>query len=872
MDNQISAQPRQLYQVDWSGGETDGEVGQNTVQELLNVELDRPGELRPRAPLATPVAVPGAFREFRMAADPSGDSPGGWTVRLSSSGVAMVDDQGVVASTHAFGAAASDLTEVVIYGDLVIVAAVDADGDPIATYMVAHEASEQRFLGPQDEGGYGSISPGWTPGQWKMRAISRVEPNLQQLSFEDMRQYILGNAIVNDDFEVGNLISQANAAIGSGANDVLLLWALDHENPDGGALTSPTEFEYRVQFRYLDGTTSSLSNPIFVGIPGTVKGGNAVIFTVCATYSLDSSISAINVYRRDYTEGSSLELIMTAHVYGDDIEEATSDAGSSMAWRSRDTSTDSPDSESPYLADSYMEHPEFDSSILNDGTAAMTAYNGSIAAPAASVVTAGWRHYGDIYYYMPHHYTFDGQLKVRIDDETNENYGEWIYTARGIAPAPVSGAPSCRIMGGCMVSLPQLTFAAGSAISPRIIQDFLHQLPYWWIPGLIEVSALDDTSGYNGSSQSITGVGTFTASSAPSSAMPIVLFYDTGQPGQLTYDDVEGVPDEERVEVLARHVAMVGGRLVCLNVDVDDERKPSRLAWSEFGKYGSFSENSYNDRGYEDPGAGVGIAAYGPRVLVLHDTSVYALDVSGGSAMNWRSIGEWKDLGCVGPRGYCTTPFGVVFCDQRKAYLWDGQSMRCITEDANKTVAARYSELVAGGISGVGYLPSRHQVAIFGDGRAMVYDITRGAWHTHVYSELASGVQPIGSFESGGVEFLELHDGADYYTSAIDYDADEIAHQWRIDTGDMAMGAPEFVKKLKRVYVQTSAQAGQGTFEVSVNGDTPTRQQSPGSAITRVSKSARGPEIRIVVDIPEGDAWLGSIKEIGFSYKPKRLK
>lgn len=852
-------------------GQADGELGPHLVREIVNLELNSPGELNTRAPLATTeTPLANVFRVYYMSADPSGSSPGGWEFRLKATEIDVVDDQGVVQETLSLGLTASNLSEVEIHGDMAIVAAVDSSGDPLDTFIVTHDKSQTRFAGPQHESGYGTINEDSYSGGWEIKGMSRPTPTLIDHSFEDLTQYRSGADPAEDTNEVSNLIAAVSGALEAPEIDsdtILLLWTIDHENPDSGALNEPAEHEFRIQFEYADGSTSSLSNPVYTAIPASVRDGNMVAFTVCARHDLDPSVKSINIYRR-IDEAGEYDLLSTAHIYSEELEDETVEVGTTVSWRERDLASEADMSSGGW--DSYAERVET-SSPFSDGSVLVRGYNGSLGSGVNTFATSGWRRYSDTCIYFPRHYTFNGQMRVRMEEGSGDGFGEWLFSASGLAPASINGSPTARIMGGCLCPIPRLYMSGGDVYIANG-GSYEPELPHWWVRGLISVDSLDDQSAYNGSTATIDSVGTFTAQSCANNIRPLVFMIDRGQPGILTYKDVEGVTDEERVEVKPRHIAVVNGRLLCLNTVWDDEDYRSRLAWSEYGKFRSFSNTSYNEYGYSDDGRGVGIAKHGSKILILNTSCIHGLDVSGGSDMAWREITADYNIGCLSLKHYIETPFGVVFCDKRKAYIWNGQ-LKCITEDMRRNITRTYSSFISGGVTGMGYLPSMQQVWIMSGQEALVYDITREAWHRHDFTEMSSGDDLMGIIVRDNLEYAEISSSGDATKSLVDHqDTTAPPFGFKINTGPITMGVPEIVKKLKRVYIETNVEAGDGTFSVTCNGDTPLEKNNPGSGVTRVSKSIRDYSIEVEIDVPEDDAWRGAIREIGISYKPKRLK
>jgi len=374
----------------------------------------------------------------------------------------------------------------------------------------------------------------------------------------------------------------------------------------------------------------------------------------------------------------------------------------------------------------------------------------------------------------------------------------------------------------------------------------------------------------------------------------LTCYVDIGDARLVSVDDLTGFSQNERSIVKPRHIAVSSGRMLMLNVIQDDKYRVSRLCYSEFRKYLSVAESNYVDYEARDDGIGVGIAEFKGRVLILHSTSAYIMDISGGAGMSWRELGAYNEINALGRPAIVETPFGAFFGGQDFAYLFDGNRVQNISETPERRISKAYRKMVSRGTPSFAWRSDLRQlwiISLADDAEtsrrldALVYDADTASWHYHLFDELVSTTTTPLDFmaisNQGGVEYLFANENNATIQKFGLNDATIVRpFSWGINTGQINMGSSEFQKKLKRIYIDTKGKIDDdgnktyGKLFVTVDGFTQDFEPKTDRHVTRVSSSNKNYYIDfgVYAESAGGESWTGTIESLGLSYKPKKLK
>jgi hypothetical protein len=867
---------RKLHQIEWQAGQTDGEIGQASVRRLLNIEMDKPGELRPRdAVVTTPIYSNVSAIDFaKMSADPTGDSPDGWDFYLTDEAVDIYKaGSSTLYVTLDISAEIGGLLEatstIQVYGTSAYVVAIGGGGKQLGIMTIYSTGDNSRFAPPLSLPAYGidgaeSEQQG-TP-QW-------------QMSYENFASPLVEPVYVDNSEGEQNAWLEEAAQKAVGENTVVLLWTRVYAAEEVDNVVGYSEAgaaEYAIQFKYVNGEFSDLGDET---IRIWVEAGDFVAYTVAVGANFRHDVSHLNVYRRLLSaEDLEWELIDAIPVYSEYVTNNNAEFASRKdllggesasenwggTWRLEDNYT----SETQLIG-----RVEFESDLSSCNR------------------TRGWLHMqspqgNEGYFFHAEHFIADGTLTVTFESADHPDYEYLYYRVNAVVVAPIAnGEKIAEVVGGTWLPIPWIGLGGGNYI--RIDKDddlpwdtiYNVPLPLGRCGVIYRGTSYYGEAMFNGASgTTIDWQGQTPSSSTFNSVLCMAV--DKGSAALQTLASVIGGDEDTLVDVSPRHIDFVGGRMVMLDVLMDNEETHrSRLMWSEPGLFSSVNSTNYIEYGYQGGGEGVGVAKHGSKMLVMTTSSLNALDISGGSDMSWRPVGKWDNVGCIGPRAFTETPFGVVLADASAAYLWNGQGLEKLTESAQRGVYIKDTYLgYLDGLDSVIYRAKMQQVWFCNGADVLVLDLLTRAWHEHHISEGLGGHALIGADNSDGNDRLVACSTGGPGMSVYGFSSAQAPFDWGIDVGPITLNVPEVIKKLKRIYVETEvigadpgAPNPYGNFEVDVDGNI-TVVERPGSGVHRVSKSFRGYAIWPTVFVREEEPWRGAIKSIAMSYKPKKLK
>jgi len=364
----------------------------------------------------------------------------------------------------------------------------------------------------------------------------------------------------------------------------------------------------------------------------------------------------------------------------------------------------------------------------------------------------------------------------------------------------------------------------------------------------------------------------------PSFGETFPLFRDSANPSfSPTLEEELGGTDIENIaEINPRHIGIAGGRLFGLNITMNGVHESSKLVYSEFGKFSSFRIDNYIDYGVRDDGEGVGISALKSYVIAHHSSSTYVIDVSGGSDFAWREVGAYTDAGCISNDLIAITPFGVFWCSYNHMWLFTGSRPIPISDEIVNTYR-RFARTAYK----LSYKEDLKQIIMFSEGNnALVYDIEERAWHTHNFEEMSADDKTGSLFSVEGSIYLSHYSNGNIGHSFRVFERDSDEHfTWGFNTGDISMGAPEVIKKIKRLYLNTVLEDTSSTPEnIRINavgdqsGNVTIDEDIINGGQLRRSVSVKGYFVNLDVKIDRSSFWRGSLDSLGLSYKMKKLK
>ena len=357
---------------------------------------------------------------------------------------------------------------------------------------------------------------------------------------------------------------------------------------------------------------------------------------------------------------------------------------------------------------------------------------------------------------------------------------------------------------------------------------------------------------------------------------PIVFIMDMGRAGLYTDESFSGVDQSDFVQVRPRHIAVIGGRLFCLNGFFDGIDEETRLFYSSHGDHTAFSKYAYIDYGKRNDGIGVSMSTHKNKLILHFSGATYILDISGGIDSSWRELGAVAGVGTITPHATTETPVGVFWYNGLDVVWFDGREIITVSNlvRQRRSVRETLAEMVGDRHTDVRlmYRKSIRQAWVCVDNNVLVLDIDTLAWHKHELGDEVNGY--LRSIEGSADDEVLVTTSANYQfvnTSIVEF-------TWGIKTV-VDIGVPEIDKKAKRIYVDVRPDddTSQHLFEMIITGNSlPQTHQmltEIGGGVIRLQASIRGRHIELDIHSKEGsELWATEIESLGMSYKPKRVK
>lgn len=883
---------KELWQVGWAGGQTEGDLTKQTVKEILNSEINILGTLTPRGEVINQSAEDETvanvidLKFMTNPVDPSETlSVYLTTTHLRIRGSATTEDIALGVTLD------SDSEMLIVEGTTIYIAAI-VSGDPYGVFSISYTGSGDRFRPPENmdnHSGEGEISD---PGdEWILNTPAGITPDLVHVE--------MSSTYISDTDTSLQTNSERRVVIGTYVNRSYSI-----EGRDDFPITDSMGIEVAVQFEMHDGQLSPLSDSATFSYTREATDADRTL-SIAIGLAISSSISKrvrrIHVYRRvreldgqNYGDTNPLGLLYSADVMSEDLADAVIvSAESSIGKVDMEV-----DTSAPWGKTQLGQDPAATSEIVMH-----TSVNVYVEGATTINESAGWLEYStDTMFYWPQAITYDGELHIELLDWNNwttvyyklkmEN-SQGVFTYPSLSGSYVSVFLDAHVKDGTTYA-PYVTITHSTDVfyplqdMTGITNDYVAGYGPDIAPYVINNIATPVATVNNGGtdqSQNVTGV---------SNVEALLCFVDVGDARLVNVDDLVGFTQQEASDVKPRHIATSSGRMLMLNVIQDDEYKVSRLCYSEFRKYTAVAKSNYVDYEARDDGIGVGIAEFKGRVLVLHSTSVYIMDISGGAGMSWRELGAYNEINALGRPAIVETPFGVFFGGQDFAYLFDGNRVNNISETPERRISAAYRKMVSRGTPSFAWRSDLRQlwiISLADDDEttrrfdALVYDADLGSWHYHLFDELTSTTALPLDFmaisNQGGAEYIFTNENdATIKKYSIDDTTLVRPFSWGVNTGQINMGSSEFQKKLKRIYIDTEGKVdddGNGTYGklyITVDGFTQDFEPDTARHVTRISSSNKNYylDFSIYAESAGGESWTGTIESLGLSYKPKKLK
>jgi len=401
--------------------------------------------------------------------------------------------------------------------------------------------------------------------------------------------------------------------------------------------------------------------------------------------------------------------------------------------------------------------------------------------------------------------------------------------------------------------------------------------------GYFKISESTNHELLNASPSAQLSTGTNLGMNDPGLSTTFAMGRDRGQTGQgvpsleteLGSIDVSTLP-----EVRPRHIGTAGGRLFGLNLVEDGVNKPSKLMYTEFGKFSSFRSDNFISYGVRDDGHGVAISSMKSYIIAHHSSSTYVFDISGGADLSWREVAAYYDVGCINKNLIAMTPFGVFWCDQSHLWMFAGKQPTPIEVEIKNIYRS-----IVGSAYRLLYREDLRQLWLLSHGHPVyVYDLVGGAWHTHMFGGSLTGQNIMSLFTVANIPYFSSHSSSKNLPIIVIGRFSKTAVErfnWTIDTGMKDMNVPEVIKKVRRVYldmVRDNPYSVLPASSVSVDaiGDDGQAVSTSGEYVDgrmiRISASVRGYRVGFKIQVKEATFWRGYLNSLGISFKMKKLK
>jgi len=158
-----------------------------------------------------------------------------------------------------------------------------------------------------------------------------------------------------------------------------------------------------------------------------------------------------------------------------------------------------------------------------------------------------------------------------------------------------------------------------------------------------------------------------------------------------------------------------------------------RLMYTPVGKFDTFPRSYYVDVVKGDAEEYVKLEEFGDRLLAFKQRTLYIINISNPSPVNWYLEGTYKFKGVPNQACVTKTDFGVVWANSEGAYIFDGSNIRNLTQ--NKIEDAIWQSFADQSDMMVGYDPKKDQIIVVESATVVsstdtiyVYDLRTQSW------------------------------------------------------------------------------------------------------------------------------------------------
>ena len=259
-----------------------------------------------------------------------------------------------------------------------------------------------------------------------------------------------------------------------------------------------------------------------------------------------------------------------------------------------------------------------------------------------------------------------------------------------------------------------------------------------------------------------------------------------------------------------------------------------RIMKTPAGKYDTFSLNFFIDVVPGDGDSIVKLEAFGDRLFVFKERTLYIVNVSQGSEF---IEGEYQGMGIEKRHHAIKSEYGILWINPNGVFHFDGSKINNLSDNLIKSGWESFFNTN----SSIGYdLKSKHLIIDcdvkagtgetftgFGlssedsnNGHALVYDFKVKAW-TFLNGYFSTGEDRSNMIISSKDQKLIWYQQSE--AECIDaYNDTSSAQTIAIHTKDFDFGNPAIRKKIYKVYVSYKGDGDQVTLQYAVNGDTDT--------------------------------------------------
>ena len=382
---------------------------------------------------------------------------------------------------------------------------------------------------------------------------------------------------------------------------------------------------------------------------------------------------------------------------------------------------------------------------------------------------------------------------------------------------------------------------------------------------------------------------------AVDSISPITYEVINGYPSSIFSNDIGGVGENWKDAVVSNSRAFV------CNVRIKDENKgqhkipgiageadltefKDRIMYSMPNRYDTFPSFNFIEASKGDADHYMAIESYADRLLAFKRNSMDIINISSPSDANWFLEDTKNYMGVETHLAVAKTQYGAVWVNKNGLFLYDGQSIRDLTE--NKIDDTTWYTYVSN-TSGIIYDEVKSSIFVIksfsSDGDAYMCDLKKGNFtyltdFTHdaitnpVDTTFSSApnvlVGTIENIDSAGLQtrFYKLHRSPQAQTGV------------ELQTKNFTLGDPNIMKKIYAIYITYQASSslaadvfystdGGNSWETDISGPSATSSTVWQKGKWTITDPPTASTIMVKIDT-DTTSNLVKINDIGIEYRP----